>query len=137
MGDVGSVFLGFTFAGLMIASEKVHAVPLLGWVLLLSVFILDGTVVTLRRAWRGERWFQAHRTFAYQRATQRGHSHATVTGAILLLDLILALMVWFITMRFQTLFIPGLVVITLGVAAVLWPYWHERQNTPPAIKTDT
>lgn len=135
MGDVGSVFLGFTFAVLMLASEKVQAVPLLGWVLLLSVFILDGTVVTLRRAWRGERWFEAHRTFAYQQATQRGHSHAAVTASLLVVGLIWALIIAGV-MQFTPQWLPVVVGAGLLVTvAGLWPYWHEHHQPSAVIKT--
>ena len=49
MGDVGSGFLGFTFGALAVASENDGGVPLLLWVLLLGVFVVDATVTLLRR----------------------------------------------------------------------------------------
>jgi len=82
MGDVGSGFLGFTFAGLAVASERAGAVPLLAWVIVLGVFVFDATATLVRRARRGERWHEAHRSHAYQRATPSRAGHGRVTAAV-------------------------------------------------------
>lgn len=79
MGDVGSGFLGYVFAVMALASEKAGAVPLLVWVLLLGVFVLDTTVTLFLRMRRGETIWQAHRSHYFQRAVQAGLSHKTVT----------------------------------------------------------
>lgn len=100
MGDVGSGFLGFTFGALAVASENSGALPLLVWVLLLGVFVVDATATLLRRIRRGERWTEAHRTHAYQLAVQAGWTHKQVTLAVLGINLILGL---------------------LAAAACLWP----------------
>jgi Fuc2NAc and GlcNAc transferase len=79
MGDVGSGFLGYTFAVMALASEKAGALPLLSWVLLLGVFVLDTTVTLFLRMRRGETIWQAHRSHYFQRAVQAGCSHRAVT----------------------------------------------------------
>lgn len=89
MGDVGSAFLGFTFSVLAIACENSGALPLLVWVLLLGVFVVDATATLLRRMWRRERWTQAHRTHAYQLAVQAGHTHKQVTVTVLAINIVL------------------------------------------------
>ena len=83
MGDVGSGVLGFVFAVLALASERAGAVPLVAWVLLLGVFVFDATVTLARRVARRERFYEAHRSHAYQRAVQAGWPHARVTSAVL------------------------------------------------------
>jgi Fuc2NAc and GlcNAc transferase len=83
MGDVGSGFVGFVFAMLAVATERSGALPLLVWLILLGVFLVDATSTLIRRVRRGERWFEAHRTHAYQLAVQAGHSHRQVTLAVL------------------------------------------------------
>lgn len=90
MGDVGSGFLGFTFGVLAVASENSGALPLLVWMLLLGVFVVDATATLLRRIWRRERWTEAHRTHAYQLAVQAGHTHKQVTAAVLGINIALA-----------------------------------------------
>lgn len=83
LGDVGSGFLGFLFATLAVASERSRALPAVLWLLLLGPFVADATLTLLRRMWRGDRWYAAHRSHAYQRATQAGWSHRRVTTAVL------------------------------------------------------
>jgi Fuc2NAc and GlcNAc transferase len=79
MGDVGSGFLGYVFAVMALSSEKAGAVPVLAWVLLLGVFVLDTTVTLILRLRRGETIWQAHRSHYFQRAVQAGCSHKSVT----------------------------------------------------------
>lgn len=90
MGDVGSGMLGYLFAVLAVASERAGAVPLVAWMILLGVFVVDATVTLLRRALRGEKVYAAHRSHAYQRAVQAGWSHARVSGAVLAVNVVLA-----------------------------------------------
>ena len=81
MGDVGSGFLGFCLAMLAIMSERSRAVPLLVWGLLLAPFLIDATFTVIRRVLRGEPFYKAHRSHAYQLLVQRGRSHRQVTLA--------------------------------------------------------
>jgi Fuc2NAc and GlcNAc transferase len=94
LGDVGSGFLGFVLATLGVASERSGALPVAIWILLYMVFAVDGTVTLVRRAVRGERWYTAHRSHAYQRVTQGGWSHQAVTLAVVGLNLGLAGLAW-------------------------------------------
>jgi Fuc2NAc and GlcNAc transferase len=87
MGDVGSGFLGFCFGTLAVASENDGGVPLLLWVLLLGVFVVDATVTLARRTLAGEVPYAAHRDHAYQRAVRSGMSHARVSGWVVVLNL--------------------------------------------------
>jgi Fuc2NAc and GlcNAc transferase len=90
MGDVGSGVLGYLFAALAVASENRGAVPMLVWVLLLGVFVVDATVTLVRRALDRERVFDAHKKHAYQRAVQAGWSHTRVSTLVMLLGVGLA-----------------------------------------------
>ncbi|SDT84724.1 glycosyltransferase family 4 protein [Desulfobacula phenolica] len=81
MGDVGSTFLGFTFATLAIISslyDNAHT-SLLVMPLLLFHFIYDTFFTFLRRLVAKENIFQAHRTHLYQLFNQLGYSHTVVT----------------------------------------------------------
>jgi len=92
MGDVGSGFLGFTFATLALASENAGTMPSLVWLLLMAVFFADATITLFRRILRREPWYAAHRSHAYQRAVHAGWSHGRVTMVVLVLNLGLALL---------------------------------------------
>lgn len=79
MGDVGSAFLGYSFAvlaliGGMADGRLVAAGPLLVW-----PFVFDSTFTLLRRWRNGENIFAAHRSHFYQRLVITGLSHQTVT----------------------------------------------------------
>lgn len=82
MGDVGSAYLGFVLGVMALATSAEGPLNLWVWLILLAVFITDATVTLLRRLLRGERWYEAHRTHAYQHAARRFGSHRKVTLAV-------------------------------------------------------
>ncbi len=86
MGDVGSGFLGIIFAILSIQAAAVSIHLFWSWLILLGFFIVDTTVTLLRRAAQGEKFYEAHRTHAYQHAAQFFHSHLHVVFAVLLIN---------------------------------------------------
>ena len=79
MGDVGSAFLGFTFASLAIMEWPNLRLTAAG-VLVVWPFVTDAAFTFVRRALRGERVMEAHRSHIYQRLNQRGLSHAAVSS---------------------------------------------------------
>jgi Fuc2NAc and GlcNAc transferase len=94
MGDVGSGVLGYLFSALAVASENRGAVPMLVWVLLLGVFVVDATATLVRRALAREVVFNAHKKHAYQRAVQAGWSHGRVSAVVMLLGVALGGLGW-------------------------------------------
>lgn len=126
MGDAGSGLLGFLLGTLALASEKAGAVPVLVWVLLLAVFVFDSTVTLARRIRRGERWLEAHKSHAYQRAVQAGRSHASVTVAVIGINVALGIVSW-ITLRRPALLLPALMT---GIAALTWIYLQVEHTLP-------
>ncbi|MCC6611817.1 MAG: glycosyltransferase family 4 protein [Burkholderiales bacterium] len=75
MGDVGSIPLGFLAAVVGLEGWRDGAWPIWFPVAVFSPFIFDATVTLLRRAARGERVWEAHRTHYYQRLVQLGWGH--------------------------------------------------------------
>src|SRR6266542_1556775 len=83
MGDVGSTFLGFNFAGLSLLGNRGGGggrLPSEFGVVVLARVLFDSMVSLARRIVRGERWYTAHRSHFYQRLVMHGLSHAQVTG---------------------------------------------------------
>ena len=117
MGDGGAGLLGFLFGALAVASENAHAVPAITWVLLLGVFVFDATVTLARRVLRGDRWYRAHRSHAYQRAVQAGWSHRRVTTAVVAINVGLGLLAWVGRTRPDSL-VWTYVVAALGLAVL-------------------
>ena len=86
MGDSGSTFLGFSFAALAVLGANLEpVVPAPVFALALAPFLLDGTFTLLRRAFRGEPIWKAHRTHFYQRAVTAGRTHHDVLAIYALL----------------------------------------------------
>ncbi|MBV9215705.1 MAG: glycosyltransferase family 4 protein [Acidobacteria bacterium] len=83
MGDVGSAFLGFTFAALPLLSREhvSHSPDLLPIAAVLFVWfvLFDAMVTVLRRLVRGENIFLAHREHLFQRLVSSGLTHRRVT----------------------------------------------------------
>lgn len=90
MGDVGSGFLGYVLGVLALFMAGWQPLFLWVWLLLLALFIVDTSVTLLRRVWRRERWYAAHRSHAYQHLAQRV-GHRWVTGGALLVNLVVLL----------------------------------------------
>jgi UDP-N-acetylmuramyl pentapeptide phosphotransferase/UDP-N-acetylglucosamine-1-phosphate transferase len=83
MGDVGSTFLGFSFAALALLGNLGVGggrLPIEFGIVILAPFLFDSIVTLARRIARGERWYAAHRSHYYQRLVVRGASHAQVTA---------------------------------------------------------
>ena len=78
MGDVGSAFLGFTFAALALVGDDLR-VPLAALAFVWP-FAFDGAYTLARRLARGENVFAAHRSHVYQRLVVAGASHRAVAA---------------------------------------------------------
>ena len=75
MGDAGSIPLGFLAAVLGIMGWRQDLWPLWFPALVFSPFLVDASVTLVRRIWRGERFWQAHREHYYQRLIRMGWGH--------------------------------------------------------------
>ncbi len=75
MGDAGSIPLGFLAAALAVYGVAQHYWPVLFPVMVFSPFILDASVTLIKRAWRREKIWHAHREHYYQRWVRMGCSH--------------------------------------------------------------
>ena len=88
MGDVGSTFLAFMIFAFVLLTVRENGLSYPGWLILAAVFVSDATVTLLRRMLVGQRWFEAHRSHAYQRLARRFGSHGPVTLTTLAINLI-------------------------------------------------
>jgi len=80
MGDVGSAFLGFTFASMAVIGARTNPKLAVAGALVVWPFVADAAFTFFRRAWRRERVMEAHKSHIYQRLHQRGLSHAKVAS---------------------------------------------------------
>jgi UDP-N-acetylmuramyl pentapeptide phosphotransferase/UDP-N-acetylglucosamine-1-phosphate transferase len=75
MGDVGSVPLGFLAGALAVRAAETRIMGFGIFVLLFSPFVVDATIVLIRRLWNREHFWRPHRAHAYQRLVLAGWSH--------------------------------------------------------------
>lgn len=89
MGDVGSAFLGYSFAVLPLLLLRHAAVTGANFdaglvpgfsLLVVWPFVGDGFYTFVRRAWRREAVWKPHRSHLYQRLVRSGWSHARVSA---------------------------------------------------------
>lgn len=81
MGDAGSGFLGLMVALLALWCGQAAPALFWAWFILVGCFMVDATTTLVRRVRRGERFFEAHRSHAYQYASRRLGGHLPVTLA--------------------------------------------------------
>jgi Fuc2NAc and GlcNAc transferase len=88
MGDVGSTWLAFMVFALALLSVQAGWLSYATWLVMSAVFVTDATVTLLTRMLRGERWYEGHRSHAYQRLSRRwqggrkaGHRSVTLLVA--------------------------------------------------------
>jgi len=79
MGDVGSVFLGYSFAVIPLLVENKGSQPFMLAVLVMWTFIMDAGITFIRRFLRKESLFSPHRSHLYQRMVIAGSRHASVS----------------------------------------------------------
>lgn len=91
MGDAGSGFLGLWLAAVALLLYRDDLVGVWVSVTLNSLFIADATVTLLRRMLTGAKWYEAHRSHAYQRLSRRLSSHGKVTLLLWVLNLLVVL----------------------------------------------
>ena len=90
LGDVGSLPIGLV-TGYCLYALACHG-HLVAALVLPAYYLTDATVTLVRRMARGERFWEAHRSHFYQRATDLGWRVADVSGRVFLTNLILALL---------------------------------------------
>jgi UDP-N-acetylmuramyl pentapeptide phosphotransferase/UDP-N-acetylglucosamine-1-phosphate transferase len=137
MGDVGSAFLGYTFAALPLlltayAGERSSTTALAG-VLLVWPFVFDTLFTFLQRMYRGENVFAAHRSHLYQRLVIAGYPHRTVTCLYIILALTgaIAACMWFLQLpssNIVVVFVIPLICIGLWVFVVRREYRQNMQQ---------
>ncbi|HET6597936.1 MAG TPA: glycosyltransferase family 4 protein [Anaerolineales bacterium] len=88
MGDVGSTFLGYSFAVLPLLSSDQGGDALLLGTLLMWTIIMDAGVTFIGRLLRRENVFTPHRSHLYQRLVRAGYKHETVSSLYILLTLL-------------------------------------------------
>ncbi|MBA2655126.1 MAG: glycosyltransferase family 4 protein [Gammaproteobacteria bacterium] len=121
MGDTGSGFLGFVFGTLLIATTLNGALTPWQWLILLGCFWVDATLTLIHRVIRGEPWYQAHCSHAFQQAVKRTGCHERVVLRVLYINILWLLPIAILSIYFPrwTLFLTILAISPLIVLCIL------------------
>jgi UDP-N-acetylmuramyl pentapeptide phosphotransferase/UDP-N-acetylglucosamine-1-phosphate transferase len=128
MGDAGSIPLGFLAATLGILGTKQQVWSWLFPLLVFSPFIVDASVTLARRALRGEKVWQAHRSHYYQRVVLLGATHRQLALAAYALMLAMA------ALAFAQLILPQhvawLLILSAATYLLIFLAIDRRWNQP-------
>jgi len=116
MGDVGSGFLGISLGLFVIMTMETGELSLCTWLILLGLFLIDATVTLLRRITRGQRWYEAHRSHAYQILSRRFGSHKIVTLLMVSLNVLWLLPLAYLSSRYPE---RSLLVMVIAFVPIL------------------
>lgn len=122
MGDAGSGFLGITLGLLSLQAACASSQLFWCWLILLGVFVVDATFTLIRRLFRGDKVYEAHRSHAYQFASRRVGGHLPVTVAVALLTLCWLLPVAACVMLFGMDGFVGLLIAYVPLVALAVAY---------------
>lgn len=111
MGDAGSTFLGAVLTGLIF--DCADFMSFISLVLISSPLLIDAIVCLIRRYFDNQNIFRPHKLHLYQRLSQAGLSHSTVS--IIYISATLFLFISNQFYGFNTLFIVFLVTLLLGI----------------------
>jgi UDP-N-acetylmuramyl pentapeptide phosphotransferase/UDP-N-acetylglucosamine-1-phosphate transferase len=139
MGDVGSAFLGYSFAVLTLFSlrdrQSAEMQSILPWIgiFLVWFFLFDSVYTLFKRLFRGERIWQAHREHIYQKLVISGLQHRFVTtlyafGSALIVICVVASLKFALPLT-RTVF-PSVLVETL-LLIIFWRFVARKKKGNP------
>jgi UDP-GlcNAc:undecaprenyl-phosphate GlcNAc-1-phosphate transferase len=127
MGDVGSTFLGYTFAILPVVVGQHDSQLALAGILFLWLFIFDTAVTFLRRLLRHENVFSAHLTHFYQRLAATGFSHKRITFLYTILSIFVITCSVAMVMKWPWAdVLVTMIIVTTSLILWLGTRWREK-----------
>ncbi len=141
IGDVGSAFLGYSFAALpFLAARESSAAAgsfLINWLLiggaLVWLFFFDTIVTLFRRLLNGEHFWRAHRTHIYQQLVVNGFSHRLTAGLYGVLSGLNAALVAAALIRSELIFVLFSFVFVQSIALLIFLRRAKKANTAGGV----
>jgi UDP-N-acetylmuramyl pentapeptide phosphotransferase/UDP-N-acetylglucosamine-1-phosphate transferase len=128
MGDAGSIPLGFLAGVIGLAGWHEGRWPIWLPVLAFAPFLCDATLTLLKRLWRGERVWRAHRDHYYQRLVRMGFGHrdtAFLEYAVMAGCAIAAVVLRSSTWAVQVAALAGAVAVLVAIAVWVDLRWSK------------
>lgn len=123
MGDAGSGFLGLVLGVLSLQAAWTAPELFWGWAILLGAFIVDATVTLLRRVRRGDKFYEAHRSHAYQYASRRHGAHKPIALAFGAINLFWLLPVAALVAAGR---LDGVVGVLIAYTPLIWAAYRYK-----------
>ena len=135
MGDIGSSYLGYIIAILVLISAVDSPVAIWVWLVLGGAFFIDATTTLVRRLARREQVSEAHREHAYQWLARRWESHRPVTMGLMIINVVwlLPFAVWCVLQPDRAAYIVVGAYLPLLIAAVLAGAGRAEHRTQAPI----
>jgi Fuc2NAc and GlcNAc transferase len=111
MGEAGSSFISYVLAAVLVQSLWTDASLLWAWLMVCAYYICDTSLTNLVRALTLPKWYQPHRSHAYQNLARVWNDHRKVVWLVLAIDAI-----WLIPLLFVMLHNKSYAVIIVAVA---------------------
>jgi len=120
MGDSGSIFLGYIIGTLFLLTIKRGDITVWTWLVIFGYFFADTTVTQLMRLLLVKKWYNAHRSHAYQNLARITGSHLKVTSVIIIYHFawLLPLMIFSIKLPDLSMFFAALAVFPAMLFAI-------------------
>jgi Fuc2NAc and GlcNAc transferase len=127
MGDVGSAFLGFSFAVVTVVANKENSYMAVAGILLIWPFLFDTIFTITRRILNGDNVFTAHRSHLYQRLVISGYSHQFVALLYIFLSCVglVTALAWVHNVAYSgwaVIFVPA------GLSIGLWAFVNRQER---------
>jgi len=123
MGDTGSGYIGFIIGMFTIQAAWVAPELVWSWIILLGAFIVDATVTLIRRVMRGEKFYEAHRSHAYQYASRKYGGHVWVSLVFGVINLLWLLP---LAMLIAGGWLDGLLALIIAYLPLIWLAFHFK-----------
>jgi UDP-N-acetylmuramyl pentapeptide phosphotransferase/UDP-N-acetylglucosamine-1-phosphate transferase len=130
LGDVGSAPLGYLL-GFLLLDLAVRGFWKMALILPLY-FLADASITLVRRLFRGERVWQAHREHYYQQAVRRGLGHAAVVKRVIAADILLIACGWTAENGWGAVSLAASVVIVVALLIML----SRASRRLPQVRTE-
>jgi len=128
MGETGAATLGFLFAALPFfinsipTDQDVFMVAIFLW-----FFLADGAFTLLRRAFKGEKVWQAHRSHLYQRLVISGLNHVQVALGVMTSALFLSIFTLFCWKNGFNMWYPLFLGVVLFISYWAFTVFREQK----------
>ena len=126
MGDGGSCYIGFIVGLFTIQAAWVAPELVWSWVVLLGAFIVDATLTLISRVIRGDKFYEAHRSHAYQYASRKYSSHIRVSLAFGVINLL-----WLLPLAILIAggWLDGLLALSIAYLPLIWLAFYFKAGS--------